>query len=234
MTQRILNAFPTPASEIRVESATTIDRAVPMAARVIVPSIPLLVDQGDTGTCVAHAAYILYGHHFKQRYGKFPAIGEPEILKFYDLCKQVDHDPDPDRTHGTWLVTALRTMAGSGWPLANGKRGPRITGFEYVGDDYDTVKVAIAQYGDPILYRVDWDAGWFPLPANKIVRPPIGQIVGGHAMADFGYDDHINQQSDADRNSWGKWSSGGNGNCYFRGSYKASHGLEAWRVTGIN
>lgn len=233
MTQRILNAVATPPAEIKVEATTTLDRALPLPPRVIVPEIPLLVDQGGTGTCVAHAAYICYGHAYKAKYGHFPQILEREILKFYDLCKLVDHDPDPDRSHGTWLVTALRTMAGSGWPLADGTRGPQITGFEYVGNSYADVKLAIAQHGDPILYRVDWDANWMALPTSRILRAPVGHLIGGHAMADFGYDDRINLCSDADRNSWGRWSPGGNGMCYFRGAYKENAGLEAWRVKGI-
>jgi hypothetical protein len=231
--QRLLNAVSTPQNEIRVEPVVTLDRALILPSRVVVPMIPPTQDQGGTGTCVAHAAYVLYAHHYKTKYGHFPLIGEPEILAFYDLCKIVDHDPDPDRTHGTWLVTALRVMAGSGWPLADGTRGPRITGYGYIGNSYADTKRALAQYNDPILFRVDWDANWMALPPNRVLRAPVGHIIGGHAMGDFGYDDSINLASDADKNSWGKWSTNGNGNCYFRGAYKEAANLESWRVTGI-
>jgi hypothetical protein len=236
VTQRILNAVPTPADEIKIEPVVTLDRALVMPPRLILPNIPPLQDQGATGTCVAHAAYVVYQHAHKSKYGRFAAIGEPEILRFYDLCKKVDGQPDPGRSMGTWLLTALRVMAGSGYPLANGTRGPRITGYEFVGDDYHDTRRAMAQYGSPILFRVDWDANWMYLPSSRIVKRPVGQIVGGHAMASFGYDDNLSgttADADADRNSWGKWSVNGNGSCYFRSDWKIGHGLEAWRVIGI-
>jgi hypothetical protein len=235
MTQRILNAERTPIAEIKTEPLVTLDRTLTLPTRVIVPMIPPLMDQGITGSCVAHAAYILYGHHYKQRYGRFPLIGEPEILKFYDLCKKVDGEPDPERIKGTYLLTALRVMAGSGWPLADGTRGPKITGYEYVGDDYMDVKRSIAQYNDPILFAIPWDANWISLPANRVLKRPVGQWIGAHAMADFGYDDNhaVAGEAYADRNSWGRWSSGGNGMAYIRDEYKQLWWLEAWRVKGI-
>ncbi len=235
MTQRILNADPTPPEEIKTEPVVTLDRAIVIPSRLVLPNIPPLMDQ-EGGTCVAHAAYVLYGHHFKQKYGHFPAIGEPEILKFYDLCKKVDGQPDPNRIYGTTLLTALRTMAGSGYPLADGSRGPHISGYQYVGDDYNDTRLAMAQYRDPILFRVNWDANWMYLPVSRILKAPVGQWIGGHAMADYGYDDNLaggTADADADRNSWGKWSVNGNGSCYFRAEYKAKAYLEAWRVTGI-
>jgi len=238
MTQRILNVGPSSPLEIRVEETVVLDRALVLPEKKVVPFIPPLVDQEQTGTCVAHAAYILYGHAYKRKYGHFPPITEKSILAFYDLCKKVDHDPDPGRSHGTTLLTALRTMAGSGFPFDDGTRGPRITGYEYVGDDYNDVKLALAQFDTPVLFRLNWDANWMYLPTSKIVKPPVGQIIGGHAMADFGFDDNLlavyDALSYADRNSWGKWSLNGNGNCYFKAAYKKDHGLEAWRVKGVN
>ncbi len=234
---RVLNAGPTPPDEIRVEETVALDRTLVIPPKLVTPFIPPLVDQGGTGTCVAHAAYVVYGQAYKRKYGRFPAITEPSILAFYDLCKKVDGDPDPERMHGTWLLTALRVMAGSGFPLDDGSRGPRITGYEYVGDDYLDTKLAMAQYGTAIFYRIDWDYNWMYLPKSRILKAPIGMSIGGHALADFGYDDALlatpGDAADADRNSWGAWSSGGNGNCYFRDHYKASAGLECWRVKGI-
>lgn len=237
MTQRILNAEPTPTSEIAVEPVVALDRVTPPPPRLVVPYIPPLVDQGGTGTCVAHAAYILYGHAYRRKYGRFPLITEPSILKFYDLCKKVDGQPDPNRVMGTWLLTALRVMAGSGFPLDDGSRGPRITGYEYIGDDYQDGKRALAQYQTPLLYRINWDAQWMYLPSTRIVKAPIGQTIGGHALSTFMYDDNLlgrpSDEADGDRNSWGRWSLNGNGNCYFRDNYKQGRGLEIWRVKGI-
>jgi hypothetical protein len=233
--QRIFNVPRTPLSEIHTEVTAMLDRIAALPSRVIVPRIPLLTNQDGYGTCVAQAAYILYGHAFKTKYGRFPAIGQDQIFAFYDLCKKVDGDPDPYRFKGTWLLTALRVMRGSGFPLADGTRGPKITGYEFVGWNADDIRRSLAQQQTPVLFRIDWDYKWMSLPPSRIMNVPSGHILGGHAMASFGYDDSVAGGSDADRNSWGRWSSGGNGNCYFPYGYKnaPTAGLEAWRVNGI-
>ena len=236
MTQRILNQEPSPPGEIATEERAALPvRGAVIPSRIIVPMIPPRMDQGITGTCAAHAGYILYGHHYKQKYGRFPLIGEPEILKFYDLCKQVDGQPDPERVLGTYLLTVMRVMAGSGWPLADGTRGPRITGYEYVGNDYDDVRRSIATYNDPVLIGMSWDANWMGLPASRVLKQPVGQIIGGHAVGVFGYDDNhpIAGPALADMNSWGRWSAGGNGMCYQRDDYLPGRWVEAWRAKGI-
>jgi hypothetical protein len=232
VTQRILNARSTPEVEIVAESQATLDRITPLPSRLILSGIPPTQDQGTTGICVAEMAYGLYNWAYKRKYGKFADL---DAYAFYDLCKLVDHDPDPDRWHGTTLLTALRVMAGSGFPLKNGARAPKIEGYEYVGSTSEDVQRAILTFGTPVGWRVNWDAQWFYLPRSRILKAPIGQIVGGHAMYTFGFDDSVNLGSDTDKNSWGAWSVAGNGNCYFADRYKdrPEAGFEAWRVTGI-
>lgn len=234
MTQRILNAVPTPEAEITGEQRATLD-LVTLPVRKIVGMIPPRQDQGGTGTCVAHAAYILYGHHFKAKYGRFPLIGEPEILRFYDMCVAVEGRTDPERAFGIFSVTAMRVMKGSGWPLADGKRGPRIKGYEYVGNGYQQVRQSIAQYDDPVYVAMSWDAAWMGLPPSRILKVPVGQMIGGHALGAFGYDDAhpVAREALALMNSWGRWSAKGNGMCYQRDEYTTDRWFEAWRVTGM-
>ena len=231
MTQIIFNAKPTPASEIATEQRATLD-LVTLPSRVVVPMIPPRMNQ-EGGTCVAHQAYVLYSHHYKQKHGRFPAIGEPEILKFYDLCVQVEGGNDPYRQFGIFMVTAFRVMRGSGFPLANGKRGPKITGFEYVGATYDAIRRSLGQYNDPVGVAFDYDANWMACPANRILRPPVGHSVGGHAEGAFVYDDAYGLAGEVAClvNSWGKW--GPNGTAYIKDEYLAGRWVEAWRVTGI-
>ena len=231
MTQRILNAEPTPIGEIRNEQPAPLDRLASVTpGRVLLPNIPPVTDQGSEGTCVAHAAGGVYSWWYRQRYGKFPAIDQ---RAFYDLCKKIDGQPDPERMLGTYLLTALRVMRGSGYPLVGGGRGPKITGYLYVGSVFDDLQRAIDQMRSPVLFRLDWDANWMYLPASRIVKAPVGQYIGGHALYSIGFDDSVNGESAIDRNSWGAWSSGGNGTCYFADRYKDTHGLEGWIVTGI-
>jgi len=231
MTQRILNVRPSPDAHIAETERATLD-LVTLPSRVVVGMIPPRMDQGATGTCVAHMAYVLYSHKFKEKYGRFPAIGEPEILKFYDMCVAVEGRTDPDRAFGIWMTTAFRVMKGSGFPLADGTRGPHTTGFQFVGNTYAEIKRSIAQYNDPVGVALSWDANWFVCPASKVLRPPVGQDAGGHAFGMFVYDDAYQTAGEVECgvNSWGKW--GPNGTFYLRDDY-FNRWVEAYRVTGI-
>jgi len=179
-------------------------------------------------------AYNVYSHHHKEKYGRFPVIGVSEINAFYDLCVKVEGGYDPERVNGLWPVTAFRVMRGSGFPIAGGKRGPHITGFQYVGSTYADVKRSIAQYNDPVGMAVGWDAAWMTCPTNKVLRQPVGQLIGGHAFTAFVYDDNYSTAGEAEgnANSWGlDW--GPNGTFYLRDDYLLDRWVEAWRITGI-
>lgn len=233
MTQRIFNVGPSPDAHIAETERATLD-LVTLPSRVVVPMIPPRMDQGSTGTCVAHMAYVVYSHKFKEKYGYFPKIGEPEILRFYDMCVSVEGGHDPDRQFGIFLTTAFRVMRGSGFPLADGKRGPKATGFQYVGNSYTEVKRSIAQYNDPVGMATWWDAAWMSCPTSKVLRPPVGQDIGGHAFAAFVYDDAYGTAGEVECNvnSWGlRW--GPNGTFYLKDDYLVNRWVEAYRLTGI-
>jgi hypothetical protein len=233
VTQRILNVQPSPETHIAEAERAALD-LVAIPSRVVVPMIPPRMDQGSTGTCVAHMAYVLYSHAYKQKYGRFPLIGTPEIFKFYDLCLRVEGRTDPERLFGLWMTTAFRVMKGSGYPLADGSRGPHTTGFQVVGNTYAEVKRAIAQYNDPVGMACTWDANWMVCPATKVLRPPVGQDIGGHAFAAFVYDDAYRTvgEVEGNANSWGlDW--GPNGTFYLRDEYMDGRWVEAYRLTGI-
>jgi C1A family cysteine protease len=72
------------------------------------------------------------------------------------------------------------------------------------------------------------------LPINRVLRPPSGALVGGHLFTLFGYDDAINGESVAMRNSWGRWSYLGNGNGWMRLRYFLSHRPEVWATTDVD
>jgi hypothetical protein len=187
----------------------------------------------EGGTCAAHMAYVLYSHKFKEKYGYFPKIGEPQILQFYDLCVKVEGRTDPDRMTGIWMTTAFRVMKGSGFPIVGG-RGPKATGFQLVGNTFDEIKRSIAQYNDPVGVALTWDANWMSCPTSKVLRPPVGQDIGGHAFAAFVYDDNYSVAGpvECNVNSWGlRW--GPNGTFYLKDEYYLGRWVEAYRITGI-
>jgi hypothetical protein len=232
VTQRILNVKPSPETHLAETERARLD-LVTIPNRVVVGMIPPRMNQ-EGGTCVAHMAYVLYSHKFKEKYGRFPAIGEPEILKFYDMCVKVEGRSDPDRMSGIFMTTAFRVMKGSGFPLADGKRGPKATGFQYVGSTYDEIKRSLAQYNDPVGVALWWDANWMSCPTSKILRPPVGQVIGGHAFGAFVYDDAYQTAGDVggNVNSWGfRW--GPNGTFYLKDDYYENRWVEAHRLTGI-
>jgi len=232
MTQRIFNVEPSPEAQIAEEERATLD-LVAWPSRVVVPMIPPRMNQ-QGGTCVAHMAYVVYSHKYKEKYGRFPLIGEPEILKFYDLCLKVEGRSDPERMQGIYMTTAFRVMRGSGFPLADGTRGPKAAGFQFVGNTFGEIKRSIAQYNDPVGLALSWDANWMSCPTSKILRPPVGQIIGGHAFAAFVYDDNYSTAGpvECNVNSWGlHW--GPNGTFYLKDEYYGGRWVEAYRLTGI-
>lgn len=238
--KRPIVAPPSPPEAFETARHASLERASATAlSRILLPGVPARIDQ-QGGTCVAHAARIVYGWWYRKLTGRVAPIGEDATLRFYDLCKRVDGDVDPDRTHGTTLWTALRVMRGSGFPLDDGTRGPHIAGYEYVGNDATAVRASLVDHRSPVLWRIDFDQRWLYLPASRILRAPGGTIIGGHAMAAVGFDDTIDapgpiEGADIDANSWVPWSGYWGGICYFPGAYKTpARGFEAWRVIGLD
>lgn len=232
MTQRLLNALPSDPAEMAFEPLAQLDRAAPLPpGRYVAPMVPPVTDQGSEGTCVAHAAGNVYGHWYRRRYGRYPALDQ---RAFYTLVRRaVGAPPDPTFTQGLSLLWALRTMKGSGYPLADGSRGPRISGYALVGTVFDDLQRALWQTKSLVLARTDWDANWMWVsPSTRIVKPPVGQIIGGHAVTFIGFDDAVNGEAGILRNSWGLgWA--GNGTAYMADRYVDTHRLEGWIVTGI-
>ena len=233
MTQRILNVKPSPPAEIAVEQRATFVQLDIPPGRTVVPMIPPRSDQGSLGTCIAHMARNLYQHHHKEKYGRFAAIGIDQINAFYDLCTKVEGRSDPERLDGLWPVTAFRVMRGSGFPIGGG-RGPHITGFEYVGATYADVRRSIVQFNDPVGVALAWDAAWMVCSTNKVLRAPVGQVIGGHGFTAFVRDDAYQTVGavEGNANSWGlDW--GPNGTFYLKDEYLLDRWVEAWRIKGI-
>jgi len=229
MTQRILNAIPS--TEIEYEEQAPLDRVEPVPpGRYVLGGIPPVSDQGTDGTCVAHAVGNVVAWHHKRKHGSFPLI---DYRAFYTLTRRaVGVEPDPTFTQGLSLLWALRTAKGSGVPLVGGGRTPRITGFSFVGSAFDDCQRALWQLATPVALRVDWDANWFYLPTSKVMKQPVGQVVGGHAVYAYGYDDDTlgaGLECAIERNSWGAaWRT-----MYHPDAYLDAAALEGWIVTGI-
>lgn len=229
MTQRILNAEPSNPTEVAFEDRAPLAAAVP-PGRFVLPGLPPVTDQGTDGTCVAHAVGNVVAWHHRRKYGTFPDV---DHRAFYTLIrKAVGAPPDPTFSQGLTLLWALRTAKGSGVPLIGGGRTPRITGFALAGLTFDEIQRAIWEHQSPAAIRTAWDANWFVLPVSRIVKPPVGQTVGGHALMTFGFDDQTAGrplECAINRNSWGlAWRTS-----YHPDAYLDPRGIEGWLVSGI-
>jgi C1A family cysteine protease len=113
----------------------------------------------------------------------------------------------------------------------NGGNGGKILAFYSIPLDIQAMKAALVK--GPLYVGLYWDAAWFKCPVTLMLRPPVGQIVGGHAVYLWGWDDNANGGSWLLRNSWGKPWDRGNGNAYMRYEWFADHAFEAWLTTDV-
>jgi len=224
---RILNGDLSPEDD---RDFVFLDTAVELPARFVVKGSLPLYDQRNTGTCSAHAAAAI--RVWQERLdGK--GIIPVDIFRLYDLVKTiVDKRPDPLRVMGTHIRSVLRLLAGTGTPLKGTSQpgaGGKITTYWRVYGE-NAMKQALMKYG-PLMARADWDAAWMYLPPNRILRAPLGRIVGGHIFVIYGWDD---ARGWLIHNSWGRWSLAGTGNAYMRFAYFAARRPEAWATTDID
>lgn len=197
--------------------------------------VPVL-DQGNTGTCVAHAAdSVRMWLEYRDKTPIYTWVTEPAVLTLYDWCKLADRDPDPYRTHGTSLRTVMGVLRTRGTPLSLPKHnGGRIAAYYGVATSVSSMKTALMTHG-PLLVASNWDLNWFYVPTSLVMKAPVGDWVGGHAYMIWGWDDNVNGGCWLMRNSWGRgingWTS--TGNAYMAYRYFAAAAPEAWWLADI-
>ncbi len=220
-----------------------IPNTLAMPSRYTLTNLGPVLDQGQTGTCVAQAAD---GVRMWQEYRDATSINryvtQEAVFKLYDLCKAYDGQPDPAREMGTTCRSALEVLRKSGTPLTNGKtQGGKIAAYYNVLVDVTFMKQALMQHG-PLFVGSGWDANWNYCPRyTQVMKDPIGTLLGGHSYFIWGWDDSVNGGSWLMRNSWGRWRPANgeygwtvNGNAYMAYRYFTYYpGSEAWWVQDI-
>jgi len=229
---RLLNASPSPFDGRDLLLGFDL-AAPPPPRRYVAPGMGPVYNQRNTGTCSAHgAAGVRVWQEKRDGHGVIPV----DIFRLYDLVKNVvDEQPDPRRVIGTHIRSVMRLMKGTGIPLLGQRAagaGGKIETYWQVQGGQLAVKAAIMAHG-PLLSRADWDGGWMKLPITRVVKQPIGVIVGGHIFDVFGWDDDVNDGSWIIRNSWGRWSIGGNGNAYLAYRHLRFKRPEFWACTDV-
>jgi len=187
-------------------------------------------DQGDRGTCVAHATSAIAEHYWTTQ-GKIVDLSRQFV--YWD-CKQHDGHPNEE---GTWIAIAMPLLQSDGcpqegdWPYVstdipgNEGEGPaparaldaagqfRIPGFRQLSATaVHDLKAELAD-GRPIAFSIPvFDSWWRDnkevASTGDITNPIPGELPdGGHAMCMVGYQDDQDDQPSGGgrfliRNSW--------------------------------
>jgi len=208
--------------------------SVSLTCTNLISQMPPVRDQGDRGTCVAHAALAAY-EHYLQRSGAYVDMSEQFC---YWNCKKHDRHP---QTAGTWLSVAMSLLKRDGccpettWPYVSAPKpmdegqGPPPGGSQAQALQFRIrnsnqlaptsvldLKTELAQ-SRVVAFSIPVFNAWYRNPwvayTGEIVLPPPGSVrVGGHAMCLVGCIDLPDQPQIGGgkfilRNSWGekKW-----------------------------
>jgi C1A family cysteine protease len=213
-------------SLMRAPGATA---ALPPTVNLIAEMQPIR-DQGDRGTCVAHASTAVAEHYWR---GQGQILDLSRQLLYWD-CKQHDGDPTEE---GTWIAVAMARLVVDGccleatWPYVmtvipgNESQDPPPAGALAQGATYkiaqyvqiaatsvQDIKAALAQ-DRCVAFSIPVFNSWYQndevTRTGDLVNPLPGEAdVGGHAMCLIGYQDLPGDASSGGgkfylRNSWG-------------------------------
>ena len=198
----------------------------------MIAQMPPVRDQGDRGTCVAHACLAVLEHYFGLQ-NKYQDMSEQFL---YWNCKQTDGEPN---AYGTWIGVAMPLLQRDGcclestWPYnpkviaGNEGQGPppagavaeallfRVTTIHQIGaTSIIDIKSELA-HNCCVAFSVPVYNSWYlndeVQRTGEIVNPiPNEGEVGGHAMCFVGYED-IPEEPDLGggkfylRNSWNSY-----------------------------
>jgi C1A family cysteine protease len=225
--ERLLGALPSPPDPRDLDITPLLDTAPRLPRRHVAALMPRVLDQGDTGRCVAFASTGI--KQWEERRDGHTFLGfDPDWLYLQAGGTQ-------DRQGGLFCRAALRVLKHEGARLERhpgSEAGFRIAAYYAVPFALDTLKRALLAYG-PLLIASVWYGSWFH-PRDGILPAPDGHVVGGHARVFFGWDDSVNGGAFLVRNSWGRdWPGSVNGNTYdaYRHLLPALH--DAWKARDV-
>jgi hypothetical protein len=213
--ERLLGAHPSPRDARDYDLAPHLDTATPLPPKFRLRLLAPVLNQGNTGRCVAFA-----GTGLRQQQeridGDWPQGWPPLDAEWlYRHAEAIDGIPTPPGPlRGTTVRAALQVLSRQGQPLTgepDSASNFRIASYWAVPFTVDAIKRALVQYG-PVWIGSRWYQPWFH-PASGVLPPPDGPSIGGHARFVFGWDDSVAGGAFLVRNSWGRrW--GTNGNSY--------------------
>ncbi|MGB6604592.1 MAG: C1 family peptidase [Steroidobacteraceae bacterium] len=211
--------------------------ALPASVNLIAEMRPVR-DQGQRGTCVAHASCAVAEHYWR---GQGNATLDLSRQFLYSDCKQHDGDPTGE---GTWVGVAMPCLVSDGccdeaaWPYVmtpvpgNEGQGPpppqavaqagqyKVPSFKQIAPtSIPDIKSALA--GDRcVAFSIPVFNSWYlndeVTRTGEIINPIPGEAdVGGHAMCFVGYEDLPGDSGQ------------GGGRFYVRNSWDAQWGTQS-------
>ena len=222
-----LGAVPSPPDlrDFRLELPAA---APPLPYRYQARSMPPVLYQGATPTCVGHAGVTVKAWE-ERRDPSWARFLPFDPFWLYRRCKATDGIPHAE---GTFPRAALAILLKEGAQLrgaAAPNRRLRIAAYYRVPVDVESMKRAIVAYG-PLLVATRWSRSWFRPIDGRLPDPTTN--AGGHAFVIYGWNDKIGPGSWIARNSWGRaW--GVRGDFYLRYALWTAAGPEAWKALDV-
>lgn len=225
-----LDRIPRPQRALRMSAVAA--EPLPPKVNMIADMAPVR-DQGDRGTCVAHASLAVMEHYLKLQ-GRYQNLSRQFL--YWD-CKEKDGDPN---AYGTWIGVAMKVLGTDGccpettWPYNSAtipgnegqgpppaSAGPAAIGFrattihQIAPTSIIDIKSELA-HKRCVAFSIPVFDSWYHNDevqrTGEIVNPiPNEESNEGHAMCFVGYED-IPDEPDLGggkfwiRNSWdGEW-----------------------------
>jgi hypothetical protein len=189
------------------------------------PLIPVGMNQLNDpvmGGCVPFSTTTVKQWQERQQTGQW-YYDDASAIRLHARCKQVDGIPNQE---GTFPRVALQIAKAEGIRAIN--RHNYLIASYYALSGLDDIKRTLTFYQRPVLLATTWYSNWFSLARGYLIKPPNGQVVGGHQYVVYGYAD---QPSGATHlrciNSWGTaW--GSKGRFYMPWPYVDGQAWDIW------
>ena len=171
-------------------------RQVRRRATILHALFALTLDQGETGTCVGHAA--------RQKMDMTPRriTKGPDAIQLYLRALLKDRWPENDwgdLQSGTSLDAVAKVLL----ELRMIESWHHIFDFDELCDYMGGVDENGKHVGDPVLLGLPWPSNWFRTDDAGYMAAPSGRFSGGHCIVSGGYHEEDGHTPFA--NSWGQW-----------------------------
>jgi len=155
------------------------------ASYTLPPLVPVALNQMNdpvSGGCVPFSTTTMKQYQERQQTGAW-YYTDASAIRLHARCKQLDGVPG----EGTFPRVALQVAKDEGIRAVNGRSYLIASYYSLQGDVLDNIKRTLTYYHRPVLLATSWYSNWFGLTRNYTLKPPNGQVVGGHQVLVYGY-----------------------------------------------